>query len=64
MVAAVQKAVPGFQMELREGTGPSFRPNAYMDLTRISTDTGYQPEYQIERAAQDYADWLRAGNEQ
>jgi UDP-glucose 4-epimerase len=64
MVAAVQKAVPGFQMELKEGTSPAFRPNAYMDLTRISTDTGYQPEYQIERAAQDYADWLRAGNPQ
>jgi UDP-glucose 4-epimerase len=51
-------------MELKPGTGPSFRPNAYMDLTRISGDTGYQPQYQIERAVQDYADWLRAGNAQ
>jgi UDP-glucose 4-epimerase len=64
MVAAVQKAVPGFQMELKDGTGPGFRPNAYMDLSRISGETGYTPEYQIERAVEDYVAWLRAGNEQ
>jgi UDP-glucose 4-epimerase len=65
MVEAVQKAVPGFEPDfLKEGTSPGFRPNAYMDLSRIQADTPYKPEYPIERAAQDYVDWLRAGHDQ
>lgn len=38
-------------------------PATYLDITRITKDTGYQPEYDPERAAEDYIAWLRDGNE-
>ena len=39
------------------------RPGNYLDITRLRDDTGYQPEYDTERAVADYMAWLRAGND-
>jgi UDP-glucose 4-epimerase len=59
---AVQKAVPGAQIELKHGQGPGWRPNNYLDLTRITADTGYTPLYTVETAIADYVGWLRSGH--
>ena len=30
-----------------------------MDLSRISTELGYQPEFGVERGLAEYVDWVR-----
>jgi UDP-glucose 4-epimerase len=62
LVAAIQKEIPGFQVELKEGAGPNAREGAYMDISRIQQDTKYQPEFPVEKSIPDYIAWLRAGN--
>ena len=59
-VEAVKKAVPSAQIDLPAGHGPRNRPNAYMDISRLKQEVGYQPQYSIERAVAEYVDWLRA----
>ena len=61
---AVFKAVPGVRIVLQPGKSAGYRPNAYLDLTRITTDTAYQPEFTLETGVTDYVAWLRAGNSQ
>lgn len=56
---AVKKLAPGTQVDLQPGHGPRFRPNAYMDVSRMKDDVGYQPEYDVERGVADYLNWLR-----
>jgi UDP-glucose 4-epimerase len=58
-VAVVKRVVPGAQIDLPAGRGPRYRPNAYLDITRLTQDLGYQPQYSIERAVEEYMDWLR-----
>jgi UDP-glucose 4-epimerase len=55
----VKRAVPGAQIAMAAGRGPRYRPNAYLDITRLRQDLGYQPQYPIERAVGEYIDWLR-----
>lgn len=62
--AAVQKAVPGAQITLQAGKGPGFRPNAALDLTRTTAETGYKPDFDVESGVADYVGWLKAGNSQ
>ena len=59
---AVLKAIPGVQIPLRAGQGPNYRPNACLDLTRTTTETGYRPQFDVERGVADYVAWLKAGN--
>jgi UDP-glucose 4-epimerase len=35
------------------------RPNAYLDITRIKQDIGWQPQWPLERAIGDYMAWLK-----
>jgi UDP-glucose 4-epimerase len=58
-VEAVKKAVPNAQIDLPPGHGPRNRPNAFMDIARLKQEVGYQPQYTIERAVEEYIDWLR-----
>lgn len=67
VAAAVGRAVPGAGPVLRRVLRPGRTPGApaagaYLDLTRLREDTGYAPEYDLDRAVADYAGWLRAGN--
>jgi len=39
------------------------RVNAYLDITRIREEFGWEPAYSITEGVADYFDWLRAGNE-
>jgi nucleoside-diphosphate-sugar epimerase len=45
----------------RDPTGPGH--DSHLDITRIHADTGYRPQYGIERGIGDYVAWLKAGNE-
>jgi UDP-glucose 4-epimerase len=58
-VEAVKKVVPSAQIDLPPGRGPRNRPNAYLDITRLKQEVGYRPQYTIERAVEEYIDWLR-----
>jgi nucleoside-diphosphate-sugar epimerase len=38
--------------------GENRRAGFYLDITRLRDDTGFRPEYDVERAVSDYVDWL------
>jgi UDP-glucose 4-epimerase len=59
VVAAINATVPGAHITLPQGRNPDRPPDNYLDTTRLRTDTGFRPEYDVERAVPDYADWLR-----
>ena len=59
VVAAINAAVPGANIALPEGRDPGRPPGNYLDITRLREDTGFRPEYDVERAVPDYAGWLR-----
>lgn len=59
VVDAINAAVPGANITLPQGRNPNRLPDNYLDTTRLRADTGFQPEYDVERAIPDYVDWLR-----
>ena len=59
VVAAINAAVPGANITLPAGRNPDRPPDNYLDTTRLQADTGFRPEYDVERAVPDYVDWLR-----
>lgn len=65
MAEAVEKVVPGARVahELQPGWGVTYMPDRYMDLKRIEDDTGYFPEYTLERGFREYTEWLRSHDE-
>ncbi|MGA9859002.1 MAG: NAD(P)-dependent oxidoreductase [Solirubrobacteraceae bacterium] len=60
VAAAIRQAVPDAQVDLPSGGDAR---QAWLDITRLREDTGYEPVWTIERAAADYIAWLRSGNE-
>lgn len=54
--------IPNAEIALRPGRSRAYRPDAYMDLDHLRTDTGYQLRYDVATGIAEYADWLRAGN--
>jgi UDP-glucose 4-epimerase len=63
LVRAIESAVPGTAIPLTPGRSPEARTDAYLDITRIRQDTGYEPEFQVEKAISDYVAWLRTNPE-
>ncbi|MFI0445928.1 NAD-dependent epimerase/dehydratase family protein [Actinomadura sp. 6N118] len=59
VVDAINAAVPGADVTLLEGRNPDRPPDNYLDITRLREDTGFRPEYDVERAVPDYVDWLK-----
>ena len=59
VVAAINATVPGANLTLPEGRSPDRPADNYLDTTRLRADTGFEPEYDVERAVPDYVDWLR-----
>jgi UDP-glucose 4-epimerase len=49
VVAAINAAVPGANITLPEGRSPDRPPDNYLDITRLQADTGFRPEYDVER---------------
>ncbi len=59
VVAAINAVVPGADITLPDGRNPDGAPDNYLDIARLRTDTGFRPEYDVDRAVPDYVDWLR-----
>jgi UDP-glucose 4-epimerase len=59
VVAAINAAVPGANITLPAGRNPDRPSDNYLDIARLRADTGFRPEYDVERAVPDYVDWLR-----
>ncbi|MBP2479000.1 UDP-glucose 4-epimerase [Crossiella equi] len=62
IVAALKTAVPDARVDLPTGGSGGAGITEPLDITRLTGDTGYRPEYGTERAVADYLAWLRAGN--
>jgi len=60
IAAAIRTVVPDADVDLPHAESA---PPTYFDIGRLTRDTGYRPEYDTERAADDYIAWLRAGNQ-
>ena len=54
---ALQATIPGLRLELRPGrrNGPGHDP--YLDITRLSEDTGFAPAFEVGTAVADYVTW-------
>ncbi|TIS53696.1 MAG: NAD(P)-dependent oxidoreductase [Mesorhizobium sp.] len=59
VVDAINAAIPGANVTIPKGRNPDRPPDSYLDITRLQADTGFKPEYDVERAVPDYVDWLR-----
>ena len=59
VVDAINAAVPGANITLPQGRSPDRPPGNHLDTARLRADTGFRPEYDVERAATDYVGWLR-----
>jgi len=59
VIAAIKSVVPDFALELEPGASV---PATYLDITRLHNDTGYLPEWSLERSVADYIAYFRAGN--
>ncbi|RZS43806.1 nucleoside-diphosphate-sugar epimerase [Herbihabitans rhizosphaerae] len=61
LVDALQTITPGLRLDLLPGrqNGPGEDP--YLDITRLTQDTGFEPAFDIAAAVADYVAW-RAGN--
>ncbi|WP_433160177.1 NAD-dependent epimerase/dehydratase family protein [Kribbella sp. CA-247076] len=53
--AALEAAVPGAGVELTPGGGPL---EPYLDISRLTADTGFTPKYDPTAAIADYVGWL------
>src|SRR5687768_11555079 len=63
LVSAIQSVVPGFDASfLKEGRTPGSPGDTRSDISRIQADTGYEPQYLVEKSIPDYVNWLKAGN--
>ena len=63
VVDAINAAVPGANITLPAGRNPDRPQDFYLDTSRLHADTGFRPEYDVERAVPDYVDWLKGGHE-
>jgi UDP-glucose 4-epimerase len=60
---AIIRAVPDAAPALAEGRGPHApTEDAHLDIGRLRGDTGFEPEYDLDRGVADYVHWLRAGH--
>jgi UDP-glucose 4-epimerase len=62
IVDSIHKLIPEARLPMEEGRSPRWRPNGYLDLSRLKEDTGYKGKYEIPDAVADYIRWLQAGN--
>jgi UDP-glucose 4-epimerase len=63
-VEAIKRVIPEFPDGLPGGHDPNGPGQAlYLDTTRLRSETGFVPEYDVERGIAGYIDWLRSGNQ-
>ena len=58
---ALQAVVPGLRLDLLPGRQDGPGDDPYLDITRLTGDTGFTPAFDVAAAVADYATW-RAGN--
>ncbi|UUZ86255.1 NAD(P)-dependent oxidoreductase [Paenibacillus sp. P26] len=58
-VSAIHRHLPDARIDCPAG----LPLNLALDITRIREDTGFVPEYDVERGVAEYIGWLRAGND-
>jgi nucleoside-diphosphate-sugar epimerase len=58
---ALEAVVPGRRPPLRPGRGDGPGEDPYLDITRLTQDTGFTPAFDVAAAVADYVAW-RAGN--
>ena len=63
LAAAVNAVKPEVELGIKEGRGPRYKDDNYMDVSRLKTELGFEPAYTVETAMADYIAWLEAGNE-
>jgi nucleoside-diphosphate-sugar epimerase len=58
---ALSAIIPGPPLDLRPGRQQGSGPDPYLDISRLTRDTGFVPAFDVARAVADYAAW-RTGN--
>ena len=59
-VSAVNAAVPGAEASLAVGRHPGAPPeDPYLDIARLTRDTGFAPSFDVRAGVADYVAWLR-----
>lgn len=61
LAAALQTVRPGLRLDLLPGRKAGPGDNPYLDVTRLTADTGFAPAFDVAAAVADYVAW-RAGN--
>jgi nucleoside-diphosphate-sugar epimerase len=61
LVEALQAITPGLQLDLLPGRASGPGDNPYLDITRLTDDTGFTPDFDVAKAVADYVAW-RADN--
>ncbi len=63
MVSEIKKVIPSFNADfIKEGRSPASPGSTHQDIARLKADTGYEPQYLVDKSMADYIGWLRAGN--
>ncbi|WP_238432943.1 NAD-dependent epimerase/dehydratase family protein [Micromonospora tarensis] len=57
LVDAVRAVVPHAQLDLLDGRRDGPGPNPYLDISRLTTDTGFTPTFDLATAVTDYLAW-------
>lgn len=59
--AALEAITPGLRLDLLPGRQDGPGDDPYLDITRLTRDTGFAPAFDVDAAVADYVAW-RAGN--
>jgi UDP-glucose 4-epimerase len=59
VAAAVTGRFPNTKLPVTPGWGPNHRHDAFMDISRIRQDTGYEPQFTLEQSVDDFLAWLQ-----
>jgi UDP-glucose 4-epimerase len=67
VVDLIKQSVPESKLQLNpgrgQGRGVGWRENVYMDISRLKSDIGYEPQWPMEKAIPDYIAWLRTNED-
>lgn len=59
-VTAINAALPGAEATLPVGRSPDSPPDdPYLDVTRLTEDTGFEPAFDVHAGVADYVAWLK-----
>lgn len=57
VAGALQELIPGLQLNLLPGRQAGPGDNPYLDISRLTHDTGFEPAYDVTAAVTDYLAW-------